>query len=201
MVSNSQNTFVEGKQILDAAMIANEVIDFVQKGKCGGILCKLDMRKCMTMLTRTSLTLLLENMGFGVKWISWIRWCISTMRFSILVNETPSGFFQNSRGLRQQDPLSPYLFVIAMEALSCLLKRAKEGGFLSGWRIRGKGKKRGEISHLLFVDDTLAFCEPLIDQMTYLSWLFMWFKAMSRLRANLEKSILVRRVENLEELV
>ena len=140
-------------------------------------------------------------MGFGVKWISWIRWCISTMRFSILVNETPSGFFQNSRGLRQQDPLSPYLFVIAMEALSCLLKRAKEGGFLSGWRIRGKGKKRGKISHLLFVDDTLAFCEPSIDQMTYLSWLFMWFKAMSRLRANLEKSILVRRVENLEELV
>ena len=54
MVSNSQNTFVEGKQILDAAMIANDVIDLVQKGKCGGILCKLDMRKRMTMLTRTS---------------------------------------------------------------------------------------------------------------------------------------------------
>ncbi|RVW88447.1 hypothetical protein CK203_043884 [Vitis vinifera] len=142
-------------------MIANEVIDFVQKGKCGGILCKLDMRKCMTMLTRTSLTLLLENMGFGVKWISWIRWCISTMRFSILVNETPSGFFPKLSRFEAAGPSLPYLFVIAMEALSCLLKRAKEGGFLSGWRIR--------------------------DQMTYLSWLFMWFEAMSRLRANLEK--------------
>ena len=63
-------------------------------------------------------------MGFGHKWIRWIQWYISTARFLVLVNGTPFGFFQNSRGLREGDPLSPFLFVLAMEVLSHLIERA-----------------------------------------------------------------------------
>ena len=96
----------------------------------------------------------MERMGFGVEWISWIQWCIGIVSFSVLINGTPSGFFQSSRGLRQGDPLSPYLFVIVMEALSCLLKRAKEGGFLPRWQLSGRGRAGVEITHLLFADDT-----------------------------------------------
>ena len=54
--------------------------------------------------------------------------CISTTRFSILVNGTPMGFIHNTRGLRQGNPLLPYLFVIGTEALSCLINRAVGGG-------------------------------------------------------------------------
>ena len=64
---------------------------------------------------------------------------MSTARFSVLINGTSSGFFQSSRGLRQGDPISPYLFVVVMEALSCLVKRAVNGGFLSPCQVRGKG--------------------------------------------------------------
>ena len=53
-----------------------------------------------------------------------IWWCISTANFSILVNRVPAGYFSNSRGLRQGDPLPPYLFVLGMEVLSVLLRRA-----------------------------------------------------------------------------
>ena len=81
------------------------------------------------------------------------------MRFSVLINGSPSGFFQSSRGLRQGDPISPYLFVITMEVFSCLLRRAISGGFLSGWRVRGRGGEGILISHLLFADDILVFCE------------------------------------------
>ena len=89
-----------------------------------------------------------------------------------------------------------------MEALNCLLKRAREGGYLSGFKVNGKGGEGLEISHLLFVDDTLVFCEAIKTQMNYLSWLLMWFVAISGLRINLSKSELIPigRVDNLEDL-
>ena len=75
------------------------------------------------------------------------------------MNGTPSGFFQSFRGLRQGDPLSPYLFVLAMGALSCLLRRAREGGYLIDFKVNGNGGEGLEVTHLLFADDTLVFCE------------------------------------------
>ena len=83
------------------------------------------------------------------------------MKFSVLINGSPSGFFQSLRGLRQGDPLSPYLFMIAMAVFSCMLRRAISGGFLSGWRVRGKSGEGVQISHLLFTDDTLDFVRSL----------------------------------------
>ena len=97
------------------------------------------------------------KMGFGEKWIKLIRWYLSIASFSILVNGTPSGFFQSSRVLKQRGPVSPYLFVIALEALSCLLKKAVEGGCLILYKVRGRGNEGFDISHFLFLDDTLIF--------------------------------------------
>ena len=84
----------------------------------------------------------LRKMGFGSRWMDWMWWCISTAKFSILINGVPAGFFPNSKGLRQGDPLSPYLFILGMEVLSTLFRRAGEGGFLSGCRLRGCGDER-----------------------------------------------------------
>lgn len=89
--------------------------------------------------------------------------CISTAQFSVLVNGTPCGFFPSSRGLRQGDPLSPFLFIIVMEALSRLLARARDGGFISGFDV---GRiNHISISHLLFADDTLILCGAALEQL------------------------------------
>ena len=134
--------------------------------------------------------------------MSWVKWCISTASFSIMVDRSPTGFFQNSRGLRQGDPLSPYLFVIGMEALSQLLNRAVDGNYLSGIKIAGRDGDGSVISHLLYADDTLLFCGASKDQLKFLSWLLMWFEALSGLRINLNKSeiIPVGSVENVQDL-
>ena len=118
-------------------------------------------------------------------------WCISTAKFSILINGVPAGFFSNSKGLRKGDPLSPYLFVLGMEVLSTLLRRAGEGGFLSGCRLQGRGGGELTVSHLLFVDDTIIFYKTRKEQLTNLSWILAWFEAASGLRINLAKSVLI----------
>lgn len=74
-----------------------------------------------------------------------------------------------------------------MEVLSCLLKRVVVGGFLSSCQVQGRIGEGVQISHLLFVDDTLVFYQVSQDQITYLCWLLMWFKVILRLRINLKK--------------
>ena len=202
VISQHQNAFVERRQILDAVLIANEAVDSILRGNEKGILCKLDIEKAYDHIRWDFMLQMLERMGFGPKWIRWINWCISTASFSVLINGSPSGFFRSSRGLRQGDPLSPYLFVIGMEALSCLLKRAVEGNFIAGCRFGGRDGGEIVISHLLYADDTIIFCDANVEQLMYLRWTLMWFEAFSGLKINLHKSEIIPlgRVDNVEEL-
>ena len=202
VVSKAQGAFVEGKQILDAVLIANEAIDSVLKNNENGILCKLDIEKAYDNVDWSFLLTVMQKMSFKEKWIRWIKWCISIASFSVLVNGTSTGFFQSSRGLRQGDPCLPYLFVIVMEVFSSFFKRVVDGGFMSSCRVQGRSEEGVQISHLLFTDDTLVFCQASQDHLTYLSWLLIWFEAVSGLRINLEKNELipVGRVENIDDL-
>ena len=187
VVNKAQNAFVEGRQILHASLIANEVIDSMVRRKEKGTLCKLDVEKAYDKLDWKSLPMVRREMGFGNKWIGWIHWCISTTSFSLIINGSPTGFFKSSRGLRQGDPLSPYLFVLGMEVFSLLIDKATMGGFLPGYNIRGRNGAAMNISHLLFADDSLVFCKDSEKQMVFLSWILLCFEALSGLRVNLEK--------------
>ena len=133
----------------------------------------------------------MQKMRFGSKWLGWMWRCISTAKFSVLVNGVPAGFFSTTKGLRQGDPLSPYLFVMGMKVLSALIRRVVEGGFLSGCRIRGRRRMELNISHLFFADDTIVFYEAKKEHLTHLSWTLFWFEAASGLRINLAKSEII----------
>ena len=202
LVNLAQNVFVEGRQILNVSLIANEVIDSMLKKKEKGVLCKLDIEKAYDKINWNFLTTVLIRMGFKEKWLGWIKWCISTASFLVMLNGSPESFFKSSRGLRQGDPLSPYLFVLGMEAFSLLVDKAAKGGFIFGYKFKGRNGTERHITHLLFANDTLVFYKDTEDQMAYLNWILAWLEALSWLRINLDKSSLlpVGRVENKENL-
>jgi hypothetical protein len=161
LLSPSQNAFIQGRQIQDSVLIANESLDSWLKSGIPGLICKLDLEKAYDHVNWKFLMFLMERCGFGVKWRNWIHFCISSVRFSVLINGTPCGFFPSSRGLRQGDSLSPLLFVLVMEALSRLMDKAVVRGYLEGFSVDNANASGLKVSHMLFADDTLVFCELL----------------------------------------
>ncbi|RVW30834.1 Transposon TX1 uncharacterized 149 kDa protein [Vitis vinifera] len=107
VISPDQNAFIKGRQILDGSLITNEVIDAWQKRGEKGIVCKLDIEKAYDIINWQFLLKVMQKMGFGSKWIGWIWNCISTVKYSVLVNGVPAGFFSSTKGLRQGDPFPP----------------------------------------------------------------------------------------------
>jgi hypothetical protein len=128
--------------------------------------------------------------------------CISMVWFSMLINGTPEDFFDNSRGVRQGDPLSPLLFVVVMEVFSRMMNVAVERELLPGFSVGSRPSEAMKVSHLLFADDTLIFCEPKVEQIQNMRCLLLCFEVASGLKINLSKSmiVLIGAVGNLEAL-
>jgi len=110
----------------------------------------MDLEKAYDHVNWDFLSYMLRRCGFGRKWCSWIAHCISSVRFSVLVNGSPNDFFSSSRWLRQGDPLLSLLFVFVMESLSRMISDAVSGGLLEGFKVGN-----ATFFHLLFADDTL----------------------------------------------
>jgi hypothetical protein len=119
-----------------------------------------------------------------------------------LVNGEPAGYFSSSRGIRQGDPLSPLLFVLIMEALSSMMVEAEARGLVAGFSIGPAHIPGLRVSHFLFADDTLIFCDAEEEQLRNLRCLFLCFEAASGLKINLSKSEIVPigEVQNIELL-
>ena len=119
LIDPVQSTFVPHRSIHDNILLTHEIIKKFNsmKGKKSWVALKFDMEKAHDTVEWNFLFEALKQLGFHKNWISWIRQCVTTVSYSVIVNDEVSGFFTPSRGLRQGDLLSPYLFLICMEVL------------------------------------------------------------------------------------
>ena len=122
---------------------------------------KLDMSKAYDRVEWVFLQGMMKQMGFDARWIALIMECISTVSYSILINGEPSDIFHPSRGLRQGDPLSPYLFLICSKGLHSLLQKEADAGHIRGVSICKKGPR---LTHIFFADDSLVFCRATLAE-------------------------------------
>ncbi|RVX00286.1 putative mitochondrial protein [Vitis vinifera] len=127
----------------------------------------------------------MEKKGFNPRWRKWIRGCLSSVSFAILVNGNAKGWVKTSRGLRQGDPLSPFLFTIVANVLSRMLLRAEERNALEGFRV---GRNRTRVSHLQFADDTIFFSSTREEDLLTFKSVLLVFGHISVLKVNLDKS-------------
>ena len=202
LISETQNSFVGGMQILDSVLIANECLDSKLKSRILGVVCKLDIEKAYDHMNWEALFYLLGQMGFGLKSRGWIKACVSTIHFSVLVNGSLEGFFGSSCGLRQGDPLSSLLFLLIIEVLSRLLKKTEECNLIWGFHVGVVNSIGVSISHLLFADDTILFCNASKEQLLSIRLVLSCFQAFMGLKVNIGKSeiVPVGEVNNLDAL-
>ena len=188
IIDENQCAFVPGRMIFDNVIAAHETLHAMQKrkhGKVGSLAVKLDMSKAYDRIEWGYLQGIMETMGFSTKWIRLVMNCVTSVSYSLMVNGIQSGHFLPSRGLRQGDPLSPYLFLLCAEGFSKLLKCATHEGSIQGVAAASKGPK---ISHLFFADDSLLFCRARMEDCNKLMEILKCYEKASGQCVNSDKS-------------
>lgn len=168
--------------------MAFEIAHFLKRrrdGKVGYGALKLDMSKAYDRVEWNFLELAMLKLGFDQIWVTWSMRCVRTVSYSFNLNGEPRGRIFPSRGLRQGDAISPYLFLICAEVLSRLISAAEDSGQLHGLRICNGAPS---ISHLFFADDSFIFFKANSNACLVLKSIFTDYESASGQKINLDKS-------------
>ncbi|GKC34835.1 RNA-directed DNA polymerase, eukaryota, partial [Tanacetum coccineum] len=187
LVSDTQSAFVANRQILDGPFILNEILAWCKRKKKQALIFKADFAKAYDSIRWDYLLDVLQAFGFGPKWCKWIRGIFSSAMASVLVNGSPSSEFPFFCGLKQGDPLAPFLFILVMESLHISISRTITDGVFEGIQLHGSLC----ISHLFYADDTVFIGEWSESNLENLVRILHCFFLASGLKINFQKSQLL----------
>ncbi|XP_060959153.1 uncharacterized protein LOC133030431 [Cannabis sativa] len=190
LISPHQSAFLPGRLISDNIIIAQEVAHSIKlktRGKKGWMAIKLDMAKAFDRVEWPFIIAILRKFQFPPRFVHLISTCISTASFQFNLNGKVSGSVNPSRGIRQGDPLSPYLFLLCAEGFSSLLHQQERRKTLLGFKV---ARRAPAISHLLFADDSFLFCQANISSCNVIKEVLEAYGRATGQQVNFQKSSL-----------
>ncbi|XP_024156142.1 uncharacterized protein LOC112164137 [Rosa chinensis] len=188
IIAPTQSAFVPGRQISDNSLLAFELSHFLKRrtgGSHGYGALKLDMSKAYDRVEWEFIEAVMRSMGFDQIWINWIMGCVTTVSYSFLLNGEPRGHLIPTRGLRQGDSISPYLFLLCAEGLSRMLSYEEEQHRLHGIAI---AMGAPSINHLFFADDSFVFMKAEREECARVKEILKWYEDASGQQVNFQKS-------------
>jgi hypothetical protein len=165
----------------------NEVVDLAKTAKQKCMIFKVNFEKAYDSVNWKFLVYMLKKFEFAEKWIRWVEACVCARNLSVLVNGSPTREVKIERGLKQGDPLAPFLFLLVVEGLSLLMSRAVSLGYFKPFDIKNSGIV---VSHLQYADDTLFIGEACVENLWCVKAILRCFELMLGLKINFAKSMI-----------
>ncbi|KAL4274039.1 hypothetical protein GQ457_13G030460 [Hibiscus cannabinus] len=187
-ISSAQAAFVQGRAITDNILVAHELVHTLHTSvsrSSQGAVFKLDMEKAFDRVEWPFLKAVMLRLGFAPSWVDLIMRCVSSVSSRVRVRGALSEAFRPQRGLRQGDPLSPFLFLFCSEGLSAALTAAQQEGHLPGVRASKHGPP---VNHLLFADDSLVFLRNNMTEVQCLKDILLTYSSVFGQKVNFSKS-------------
>lgn len=188
LIDDSQFSYIKGRLIGDNIVTTHELLYQFRVTKQKGIIFKLDFEKAFDKIHWDFLFEVLVARGFGTLLINWIKDILQGGRTYISFNGNNETYFSCKRGLRQGDPMSPFVFDLVADALNKILSNVQAAG-----RIQGLGNfpNAPKVLNLHFADDTLLFLEADPLMVENLKYLLLGFEDVSGLKINFDKSEMI----------
>jgi hypothetical protein len=183
LVSNCQSAFIKKRSIHDNFLYVQGAVRKMHKFKMPSLFMKLDIHKAFDTVNWSYLLEVLQALGFGPRWREWVSTLFRTTTSCAILNGHKGPSFSHARGVRQGDPLSPMLFILAMDPLQRLLDMATQQGILTPvppvaakWRTS------------MYADDAAIFINPIKEDVVATKTILEAFGDFSGLHINLQKS-------------
>lgn len=183
LVSHAQNAFIKKRCIHDNFLYAQRVIQLLHPKKKQAFFIKLDISKAFDSIGWTFLLEVMQALGFSTKWRDWISALLGTSSSKVLINGQPTKGIQHARGLRQGDPLSPLLFILAIDPLQRIIEMVAQKGVLKPIL-----PKLAQLRCSLYVDDAAIFSDPSPTELQRLHNILTFFGECSGLKINIPKT-------------
>lgn len=186
VITDTQFAFLGGRGMLDSVLIANEAVHDAKMRKSPSLIFKVDFEKAYDSIRWRFLVYMMRRLNFCEKWVMWVVGCLESSFVSVLVNGSPTDEFKMEKGVRQGDPLAPFLFLIVAEGLNGILKQAVETNNFIPLKV-GKDEPV-ELSILQFADDALFIGKACIQNVIVLKCVLRCFELASGMKVNFHKS-------------